>query len=98
MAGPVGAMPNVTSVLGMPLDQGESLGDDLPELLDRLDQVIGGEHGDHGLRIVRGQHGRAEPHGVQRVAASPARRGTARSSSPAATARIASRCRRPAQM
>ena len=47
----------------------ESLGDDLLEAIDGVDEVVGREDGDHRLRVVFGNHGRAKTDSVHRVAA-----------------------------
>ena len=69
MAACVGAMPKVTSVSGWLLGHFESLGDDLLEAIDGADEMVGREDGDHRVRVVLGDHGRAETDGVDRVAA-----------------------------
>ena len=38
------------------------------EDLDGLDEVVGGEDGEDGVRVGLGEHGRGEAHGVERVA------------------------------
>ena len=57
--------------LGMLLDQRIARADDRLEPIDRLDDVVGGEDADDRLGIAPGEHGGAEPDGVERVA--PAR-------------------------
>ena len=94
MAGPVGRDAERDQRLGMLLDQRIAGVDDRLELIDRLDDVVGGEDADGRLRVAPGENGRAEADGVERVA--PARLaqellraaswGSARGSPPRATA------------
>ena len=69
MAGPLGSDAEGDQGVGAALDQFKALGDDPLKLGPGFDEMVGREDADHGLGILGGQHGRAQAHRVERIAA-----------------------------